>query len=629
MRAAVGAALLLGAAGMLQAQTPAGAHQDSITRGPVALDAVVVTAARREQRLKDVIVATEVISREEIERSGASDLAAVLVEQTGVELLGGHPAGAGVMLQGIGSERVLVLLDGHPIAGRIAGEFDVSRIPTSVIEQIEIVKGPQAVLYGSDAMGGVINVITRGGDGEGFRLSGQATAGSQGRLDGGLGASLVRGAASARVDVGRRSMESTPGRSELIGALAERNDLAAKLAWTSEAVALEANVLALDERQRWKSGASYSFADNEQWTGTLSARRGHLTAIVHGSAFDHLSRGSSQPLPIAGDTGQRQTQRIVQGELLYNTALGAAGRSTLDVGMQLRRDATRSVRIPGGLRSLTTIEPMTQLEWLATDNLGLTGGVRVSRSSRWGTQTSPRIALRYRPDEVLTVRASAGTGFRAPDFRELYMFFVNDGVGYSVRGNPSLRPEHSRNVSLGLELNRDVAFARVQVFWNEFRDFIETRAISAPNEPPVFMYHNVDDGLTRGAETEAGARVGMLRLEAGYGLLDTRDRTTGRSLLGRPRHSGRLSAAYPLPLGVHASTTTLFTGRTPMQADSAGSVVSWRDSFLRVDVRVTRELFRQIQLVVGADNVFDRRASEWAGATRRHIYTGISTQLSP
>jgi hypothetical protein len=109
------------------------------------------------------------VGREEIERTTASDLASVLVEQTGIALQGGHPAGAGVMLQGLGSERLLILLDGQSLVGRISGVFDVSRIPTSAIDRIEVVKGPQSTLYSSEAMGGVINIITRTPAAEGAR----------------------------------------------------------------------------------------------------------------------------------------------------------------------------------------------------------------------------------------------------------------------------------------------------------------------------------------------------------------------------------------------------------------------------------------------------------------------------
>ena len=160
----------------------------------LALDEIVVTGARREQRLQDAVTTTELVSRDAIERSGASDIASVLTEQTGIQLQGGHPAGSGVMLQGIGSERVLVLLDGQPVAGRISGVFDISRIPTAMVERVEVVKGPQSTLYGTDAMGGVVNIITRTPPAGVVGAALTATAGSQARRDGTARVTLGRGA---------------------------------------------------------------------------------------------------------------------------------------------------------------------------------------------------------------------------------------------------------------------------------------------------------------------------------------------------------------------------------------------------------------------------------------------------
>lgn len=105
------------------------------------LDEVVVTTARREQRLADVAVPTQIVSRTAIEETGASDLAAALVEQTGIQFEGGRPSGAGVMLQGLGSERVLVLVDGQPLYGRISGNLDLARIPTAIVERVEVSEG--------------------------------------------------------------------------------------------------------------------------------------------------------------------------------------------------------------------------------------------------------------------------------------------------------------------------------------------------------------------------------------------------------------------------------------------------------------------------------------------------------
>ena len=600
---------------------------------PFALDRIVVTASRREQTLKDVAITTELVSRDDIERSGATDLASVLTEQTGIELQGGHPAGTGVMLQGLGSERVLILLDGQPIVGRISGVFDVSRVPVSVIERIEVVKGPQSTLYGSEAMGGVVNIITRSPDATTFGANAMLFAGTQGRVDGAAGIVAGRGPLAASLDVSRRVTETTPGRAEDGGALAARSDLAAKVRWARDtALSLEAAVLALDERQRWRTGSFYNFGDNQQWSGRLGGTwtrgRHRIAPTISASVFDHLSRGSTEPQPIAGDTGQRQLQRIIQGEVLYSAWLGSSASQVLDLGVQVKREETESGRVRGGLRSATSVEPFAQIELVPSPRLSVLPGVRISHNSQWGTHTTPRVAARYRATDAVTLRASAGTGFRAPDFKELYMFFQNTAAGYAVIGSEDLRPETSRNVTGGAEWSGDRAYLRGQLFWNTYRNFIETRAITPPGEPPVFQYANIGDGWTRGIDIETGVSIRSLRLESSYSGLATRDEATGESLLGRPSHSGRATLAYTLPRGTRASVSGTYTGRTPMLRDeSSGAVTSWRDAYGRVDVRLAHRLPGGFELVAGADNLFDQQPAEWAGFTGRHLYTALSWAL--
>ncbi len=618
-----------------------GAHDRwdvALVEAALALDQVVVTATRRPQRLGDAPITVEVVGRADLERSGASDLSTVLTEHTGIDLQGGHPAGTGVMLQGLSSERVLVLLDGQPVAGRLSGTFDLSRIPVAMVERVEVVKGAQSTLYGSEAMGGVVNIITRTpGTGAGaVDAVLAATAGAQGRRDGAARLALGRGAWSASGDVARRYAERAPGVARTDGALAARVDGAMKLRWSPDTMrAVEASVLALDERQRWYSGGFFGFSDNVQLNarvGASFARGAHrVSPGLSVSTYDHLSRSSTLSLPIAGDTGQRQWQRVHQAEVFYAGRLARA--VALDAGAQLRVDEIETARVPGGLRSHTAFEPFAQLEIAPTRAVTLLPGVRMTQSSVWGTQLTPRMAARARLGERLTLRASVGDGFRAPDFKELFLFFQNTSAGYAVQGNPGLRPEHSRSTMLGAEYATGSGYLRAQLFHNAFRDFIETRVITAPEEAPVYEYANVDNGSTRGVEFEAGGDLlagGRVRGELGYSYLATRDDATGRPLLGRPAHGARATLALPLLLAVRAHVTALHTGRTPMARDAGtGAITAWRDAFTRVDLRVMRGLpSAGLEFAFGVDNLFDDRPEEWAGFTGRHLYTSLTWTLS-
>ncbi len=609
---------------------PAGSADTAllVRLSPLALPLgeLVVTAARREQRLADVTVTTEIVDREQLEATGASDLSAALLEQTGIQLDGGHPSGAGAMLQGLSNERVLVLVDGQPLYGRISGTLDLARIPVAIVERVEVVKGPQASLYGSEAMGGVVNVVTRGPGAAPLAAAGRAIAGSGGRLDAGLTGEMRSGPFAALADLGRRRIERAPGRATESGALAERFDASGRVQWRRDSsLGVEAALLVLDERQRWPAGGLYQFADNTQVSGRVAAdwraRRHRLRTTLYLSEFDHLSRRSSVSQPIAG-TGDRQAQRLLEGEVLYG---GTLLHQALDAGIELRQERISSSdgRIEGGARTLWSAEPFAQLEW-STRRWSVVPGLRLSHNERWGTATSPRIAVRWRAAETLSLRVAAGRGFRAPDFKELYLQFINDAAGYLVHGNPDLRPERSTNLSAGVEWSGARLYARGQLFHNHLEDFIETRAEPDGGSLLRFRYANTGRARTWGAELEGGWVMRLLRLEAGYAWLGTEDRATGRSLLGRPSHSARLVASVGSAGSLRATVSGIYTGPTPMERDSTGAITGERDPFLRLDARVARRLPAGLELAVGADNLFDARPEAWADAVGRQWYVGLT-----
>lgn len=592
---------------------------------PVALDALVVTAARREQRLADAPVATERVGRREIEETGAADVAAVLSERTGVQLQGGHPSGNGVMLQGLDAQRVLVLVDGQPIIGRISGEVDLSRIPAASVERVEVVKGPQSTLYGTEAMGGVVNVITRTPPERGWNAGARVAVGSQGRMDASAEARGRAGALAYTLDAGRRSTGIAPGVAETSGALAERWDGQAKARWAPDpAFSVEAGGMVLDERQRWRSGQLFLFADNREWNTRLSAtasgERHRLVSTLYASEFSHLSRTGTAPAPPAERPGQREVQRLAEGELLYSGDFRAA---VVDAGVEVRREGLRSERVDGD-RTRWAAEPFVQAT-LSGERWSLVPGVRLSWNEAWGSYWAPRLAALVRPVPRLALRASAGRGYRVPAFKELYMEFLNvtPALSYSVRGNPGLSPETSENLTAGAEWTGDRFFVRGQLFGNRLKDFIETRLAGDSAGITVYTYDNVARAATAGADAEAGATVAGMRVEAGYAYLWSEDRATGLSLLGRPTHSGRLSVGHDLPLALRARWTGLYTGRTPVERDDETGAVRERDGYLRLDVRLARTLPRGVELSLGADNLFGSRPDGWPGYTGRQLYLGV------
>jgi outer membrane receptor for ferrienterochelin and colicins len=587
----------------------------------IALDAVVVTAARREQRLADATVETELISRADIERSGASDLGAVLVERAGVEVDGGTPAGAGVQIRGFDSRRVLVLLDGQPLTGRVAGHFDVSRLPASMVERIEIVKGPQSTLYGSEALGGVVNVITRRADAGGVRGEVSATGGTNGRRDVSAGIGVRRGSLGVTGEGSYRGIDLAPGVANERDTYARRSHGSGSVRWAaSPFTTIEASALAIIEDQRYRSGQLFQFADNAQYGARLSStlvRGAHRFApTLWISRFEHLSRSSTLDTP-ASDSGANDLQQLEELELAYT---GEWSVITVDAGIEARRERIDAERVRAPTSTLSSFEPFVQ----ATYRLGalsLVPGVRVTRSDRWGTFTAPRLAAMWRASPEWAVRASVGRGYRAPDFKELYLDFVNSAAGYAVRGNPDLEPESSTSYSLGTEWTAGRWFARATAFANAYRSFIET---GEQDLSGTFTYANLDRGQTGGAEADAGLALGDGRVDLGYTYVWSRDERSDTPLLGTPRHAARGSVTLPLLAGVRATASARFTGTTPIQRGVDGEISRERTSWTRVDLRLSRAVRHDVTVTLAADNLFDRElGTDWPGFTGRQVFVGL------
>jgi outer membrane receptor for ferrienterochelin and colicins len=598
-----------------------------LDRLALALDAIVVTASRREQRLAEVAVETAVLDAAALRRSGAPDLAAVLAEQSGLQLDGGTPAGAGIQMRGFDSRRVLVLLDGQPLVGRVDGNFDLSRLPVSMVERVEVVKGPQSTLYGSEALGGVINIITQRAESPGWSAGLTTGAGTQGRLEAAGDLQWRRGDVGVTLDGGARTIDLAPGITGSSGTFARRGNGMATVAWDlAPRTRATGSVLAVRESQRYRTGQLFRFADNTQWAARTALERqtvaGRLSGSLHATAFDHLSRASTLDAPVSGD-GDRDRQTLVQAEALWNAAVG---RVAIDAGTQLRREAIVADRVLDRRRHVASAEPFVQLT-ASSRTASVVPGVRVSWSDRWGRFVAPRLAAMWRPVEPVALRASVGRGFRAPDFKELYLDFVNPAAGYAVVGNEALRPERSTTTSLSLEYTGRVVWGRAGVFRNAYRDFIET---SEPDAGGTYTYLNLDRGSMRGLELESGLSAGAWRADASADFLHTRDASTGTPLLGRPRHTVRASLTAPVVAQLRGTASLVYTGRTPIDRDPSGTSVLERGGWSRLDLRAMLPLPSGLTWSVGVQNVFDRQmGAAWPGFTGRQVTTSLEWRAGP
>ena len=578
-----------------------------------------VTGSRTEQRVVDAPVATEVITRREIEAGGARNVADVLETQPGLNVVRSF-AGAGLRLQGLDARYVLILVDGERLTGRTGDQVDLTRLPVEDIERIEIVRGPSSVLYGSDAIGGVVNIITRRGR-KPFEAEAQASYGSLNAVDARGGVGFRAGAWSGYASGGwhrRDAWDLDPSDPGTNGSSFDQFEVAGRIERRGETLKL---ALGADYLQRRMTGVDSSAS------GAVLDRR-NLNEVLSVRAAPELTFAASR-LRLSGyystfrdqylvdqrgadalDEYQETREHLGKLDAQYDVALPADHIVSLGVEGMLERLASARLR-GGGERLRGAVFAQDQWTISSERRLVAVPAARFDVDSQFGTNFSPKLALRWDPHEAVILRAGYGVGYRAPSFRELLLHFENPSAGYVVDGNPDLRPERSRSVDLSVELApRPWFWFSLTLFRNDLSDMILAVSVPGEQEQLRYRYANIASAHTQGLQATVRVKPWReLTLEVGYALTDTEDEKERRPLEGRPLHQGTFLAIYQPRWGRWGFTATVrgsLVGQRPFYADRDGDgaiETGQAAPYLFLGARVAADLTRHLTLFVTGENL--------------------------
>jgi vitamin B12 transporter len=580
---------------------------------------VVVTATLSPERAPAVAASVTVITREEIEKSGKSDVLELLREVPGVDVVqsGGPGKVASVFLRGADSTQTLVLIDGVRVNSPYFSGYDFSSLSTSGVERIEIARGPFSALYGSDAIGGVVSVYTRPAS-KTPQASTSWSFGNRSFHEGLLFATAGTGdfAASLTARDARDGGErQTAGGSTVDHDSWRSREVSARLEWApTEALQSGFRVERVFARTEVPSDGSLAtprrFTDFAQTLLTLpvgwNVSSENRLAAVLSQAELHPTFSDTDSFDPKSDTQTRtRAARIVDRWTLSGQTLAAAASFESS-----RVDSTDSFGpVLGGRKTETWGVALEDQIPLLESRLLAVAGVRYDHHSTFGASTNPRISLVYILSDRDSLRASFGTAFRAPSIGELY---------YPFYGNPDLSPERSRSYEVGYTRRSEPVELNVALFRNDVHGLIQP-------DGSTFLAVNVGRARTEGGEFSASAPIGSgLRGRISYTYLKAIDRTTGLGLLRRPRHRGSLDLAWTRP-GWSADLAAVLVGRRP--DIKAGTYPAERiedPSYLRLDFFASYRL-GSFSPFLRLENLADRRYSEADGfpAPRRRIAGGV------
>ena len=414
------------------------------------LDEVVVTATRTIRQLSSVPMPVLLVSKKQIQQSGSVRLSDILIEQTGITTASDFGGFRGVQMQGLDAEYTLILIDGVPLIGRRSGNIDLDRITVNNIKQIEIVKGPSSSLYGSEALGGVINIITEKPTKDLFKGSLQllGRGGAKNELDintsalykknnFGLNAGINLNSSNGFDLSPQTSFKTAYPHQNFTGNLRLSYDFSDK-------------IKALISNRYFKENQNSTTTNNSQKDWNINAEVAH--EISDKWKFDYTFYATKFNTESKTNTSEDVfNQTLLRPEIRSLFSIGKVDVIT-GLGANFEEvDRTSFLRT----ENFNSQYAFAQADFHPTEKLNIILGARFDNHSEYKSAFSPKLSSSYRFNNWLTAKASVGYGFKAPDFRQLYFNFRNTANGYVVFGIKTLHELYGNNANVQ-QLEKDL-----------------------------------------------------------------------------------------------------------------------------------------------------------------------------
>ncbi len=510
------------------------------TQAPV-LNAVLVTATRTPQAARDIISDTLSIGAEEIARSGAGSITELLQRQRGIEVSrnGGPGANASVFLRGSNGNQVIVLIDGVRIGSASSGAAAWNAIPLGAVDHIEVVYGPLSTLYGADAIGGVVQIFTRKGQGS-LALDANVMAGTYGTRSGTAGISGSAGAFNYALSAGK---ERSSGFSSTLPASTsynmdddgyDRKHANGQLAWQI-ARGHELGVLFLhsDQEADFDSGTKARAWSTQKLDTAALYSRNRLSDAWQMTTQIAQSRDKSGSFTATASTTAASQINTKQSQYNWQNDI-ALGTDSLQLLAEHRKEEIES-------NTAALVRERSTTSWAASYNMKrgdhlLAAAARNDDSSQYGSKSTGSLGYGYRITPGLRVNASYGTSFRAPTFNELY---------YPGYGLPTNRPEEGRNREIGIHFEQGATALGAVAYRNKLTDLLVN---ISPCPRPGFRSgcaYNVNQATLEGISLSARQQLGnSFTLSANADLQNPQDDGSGKQLVRRAKRHGNVALEY-------------------------------------------------------------------------------------
>lgn len=563
-------------------------------------DEYVVTATRTTLTQKEVPQSVEVIDKEEIENVGAITVRDVLKTATNLIIAdgaGGH--GDHFSIRGSGTNDILFLINGRRIAGENmypngSGNTRIlDRLNLSNVERIEIVRGPGGALYGSDAQGGVINIITKKSEKPEFTVgfaSGSREMSNYYHLDSGKAGKL-----SATFDANFSKMRNFDGKAGTGFSYGPKQSFTLDMDYE------------MDGDNSLNLTLDYS-KEHLQYQGTRSITKRDQNLKTASLSYQGKSGNSEYSLTSTYSQFENETSdlKYKYWNIEARDSIQTAENNKLTFGAEYRAN-DGSAYVQTGDDTAKQYAVYVQDEYHVGDKLLLVPSVRYDHHDSFGSHTSPNLGATYFFTDKSRFKANYGSAYRAPSVDELYGLFGHSGM-FQVYGNPNLKPEKTKGYELSYEQEfNDATSAKLTYFNNRKEDAINLVAISAAGQRyPDQRFVNIENTKSQGIEFEIKHELGSgFTLIGNYDWLDSEDESTGNRLTYTARNTYTAKLMWTDPAQTGWSVTAWNKWYTDYTDDGESSYSGNTFNFV-----VNKRWGDKYRAYVGIDNLFDKEISE-------------------
>lgn len=625
-------------------------------------DPIVVTATRSNKYLSETPIPVQVLDKNKLKQNHAQTLKQALELLPNVYLaqLRGK-TGYEVRMQGLSGDQVLVLIDGLPVSASTSSSFNIAQYLNTQVEQIEVIQGAASAQYGSSAMGGVINIITKPiSDTHASITAELGTNTSQNPSDKKFdnNYSFVEGSVEGALSDDKRLKARLSGAYRDDKGLSVDNEAWPRLKDATEQKQVQAKIsftpdinevdTANPNSRYWLEAGYYEEEDSSRFNyvarnGAVQAQQrdedikrkrvsaGGETKIFAGNAEGYKLSGSalyenydSQSHNTASgkvsdvrdfDLTTNLAQLQLDFPLIYS---GENQWHAPQLGLKYQKDKLDQ-KIDGVSEFITdkvdrdVLEAYVQDDWALSDNTELVAGVRYQDDSDFGSHFAPKLALKHdyydANNHKHVFRASVGQGYRVPNLKERYYLFDHSRYGYKVMGSPDLKPEESISYQLGYQTQlNDKVGVSVNGFYNDVKNLIQT-----DNNHPVmdggikvFSYDNVDKAETYGGDIGIDWQLNdKAMLNLGYGYLHTKNKTTGGDLTYSPEHKVTANVQYQVTDKLQFIQQVRYESK--QLTDTAAS--SYSPHWWGLDSRFNYTASPNLDLYMAINNLLDEQRS--------------------